>query len=121
MFKLAGWVLLAAVAVGMGGVAFAAGQSPTEMREFIPLPGPDGQGQQPQQGECEPVILLYHEGQLYQLRPGPNDGQGRPGAPREFYQLNPYQGPPVPGLPAPPMPLPWQDRGPAPSSPNLRS
>jgi len=130
MFKQTGWLLLAAVAIGAGvagGIAYTAGQvssravpviaatvsqtvlqapqpggPSTEMREFIPLPDPNSRRPQPQQGECEPVILFYHEGRLYQLRPGPKDGQGRPGAPSEFYQMNPYQGP-------------------APSSPNPRS
>jgi hypothetical protein len=83
------------------------GQTPPTLREFIPIPGPGDQnpGQRPQQeqGDCEPIILFYHNGQLYQLRPGegPRDGQGRPGAPPEFYYLNPYQGPPIPGLPVP--------------------
>ena len=99
----------------------APGQPPT-MREFVPLPMPGDQmpGQQPgnQQGDCDPIILFYHNGQLYQLRPGPGprDGQGRPGVPPEFYQLNPYQGPPIPGLPAP-----RQDRGPGFSPVNPRS
>jgi hypothetical protein len=98
------------------------GQSPPPLREFIPLPGPGDQtpGQQPQQqnGDCEPIILFYHNGQLYQLRPGqgPQDGQGRPGTPPEFYYLNPYQGPPIPGLPAP-----RPDRGPGFSPVNPRS
>ncbi len=88
-------------------------QAPTPgtppLREFVPLPGPGDlqPGQQPgdQQGDCEPIILFYHNGQLYQLRPGPGpqNGPGRPTAPPEFYQLNPYQGPPIPGLPAPPQ------------------
>ena len=82
---------------------------PPQIREFVPLPGPGDQqpGQRPgqQQGDCEPVILFYHNGKLYQLKPGPGpqDGPGRPTQPPEFYQLNPYQGPPVPGLPAPPQ------------------
>ncbi len=96
------------------------GQPPT-MREFIPLPQPGDQnpGQRPgqQQGDCDPVILFYHNGQLYQLRPGPGqDGQGRPGVPPEFYQLNPYQGRPIPGLP-----FPRQDRGPGFTPVNPRS
>lgn len=97
------------------------GQTPP-LREFIPLPGPGNQtpGQRPQQqnGECEPVILFYHNGQLYQMRPGqgPQDGQGRPGTPPEFYQLNPYQGPAIPGLPAP-----RPDRGPGFTPVNPRS
>jgi hypothetical protein len=97
------------------------GQAPP-MREFIPIPGPGDQtpGMRPQQqnGECEPVILFYHNGQLYQLRPGqgPQDGQGRPGTPPEFYQLNPYQGPAIPGLP-----MPRPDRGPGFAPLNPRS
>jgi hypothetical protein len=99
----------------------APGQTP-QLREFVPLPGPGDQtpGQQPQQqsGECEPVILFYHNGQLYQLRPGqgPQDGQGRPGTPPEFYRLNPYQGPAIPGLP-----MPRPDRGPGFTPLNPRS
>lgn len=116
MFRRAGWLLLA---VGVGGVVYTAGQAhdraappiaatisqtvpqmpqpvqpSLEMREFIPLPGPDSRRPQPQQGECEPLILFYHEGRLYQLRPGPKDGGGRPGVQPEFYQMDPYQGPP---------------------------
>jgi len=97
------------------------GQTPN-LREFIPIPGPGDQtpGQRPQQqqGECEPVILFYHNGQLYQLRPGqgPQDGQGRPGTPPEFFHLNPYQGPAIPGLP-----VPRPDRGPGFSPVNPRS
>ncbi len=101
----------------------APGQVPGQvppLREFIPLPGPGDQNprQRPQQGECEPIILFYHNGQLYQLRPGPGprDGQGRPGTPPEFYYLNPYQGPPIPGLP-----LPGPDRGPGFTPVNPRS
>ncbi|MBM3470310.1 MAG: hypothetical protein FJX73_05905 [Armatimonadetes bacterium] len=119
MFRGAGWLLLAVVAVGAGGVVYTAvqasdraapvtaatvsqsilqaprpDQQPLEMREFIPLPGPDSQRQQPQQRECEPVILFYHEGRLYQLKPGPKDGRGNPGAPPEFYEMKPYQAPP---------------------------
>lgn len=98
------------------------GQTPPTLREFVPLPQPGDQtpGQRPgqQQGDCEPVILFYHNGQLYQLRPGPGqqDGRGRPGTPPEFYQLNPYQGPPIPGLP-----FPRQERGPGFTPVNPRS
>jgi hypothetical protein len=97
------------------------GQVP-QQREFIPIPGPGDQtpGMRPQQqnGECEPMILFYHNGQLYQMKPGqgPQDGQGRPGAPPEFFPLNPYQGPPIPGLP-----LPRPDRGPGFTPLNPRS
>lgn len=82
--------------------------APPQMREFVPLPGPGDQqpGLRPgqQQGDCEPIILFYYNGRLYQLRPGPGpqNGPGQPTAPPEFYQLHPYQGPPIPGLPAPP-------------------
>jgi hypothetical protein len=92
------------------------------MREFIPIPGPGDQqpGQRPgqQQGECEPIILFYHNGQLFQLRPGqgPENGPGRPGTPPEFFHMNPYQGPAIPGLPAP-----RPDRGPGFSPVNPRS
>lgn len=121
MSRQVGWLLLAAVAIGAGGGVYMAGQvsdralpetgatvsqsvlqtpqpvqPPTEMREFIPLPGPDSQRPQPQQGECEPVILFYHEGRLYQLKPDPKDGRGNPGAPPEFYRMQPYQAPPPP-------------------------
>ncbi|MBI3997983.1 MAG: hypothetical protein HY355_03040 [Armatimonadetes bacterium] len=97
------------------------GQPPT-MREFVPLPIPGDQ--QPfqlpgnQQGECEPIILFYHNGQLYQLRPGPGPqiGPGRPGVPPEFYRLEPYQGPAIPGLP-----FPAPDRGPGFTPVNPRS
>jgi hypothetical protein len=87
-------------------------QSPPNLREFVPMPVPGQQmpgQQQPQQGDCQPVILFYYNGQLYELRPapGPQNGPGRPGQPPEFFHLNPYQGPPIPGLPFPP-----QDRGP---------
>jgi hypothetical protein len=93
---------------------------PPQLREFVPLPGPGDQqpGQRPgqQQGDCEPIILFYHNGKLYQLKPGPGqqNGPGRPTQPPEFYQLNPYQGPPVPGLPAP---VPPQGPGFAPVNP----
>lgn len=96
--------------------------SPPPLREFIPLPGPGDQqpGMRPgqQDGACEPIILFYHNGQLYQLRPGPGpqNGPGQPGTPPEFYYLNPYQGPPIPGLP-----FPRQDRGPGFSPVNPRS
>lgn len=96
------------------------GQTPN-LREFVPLPFPGDQnpGQRPgqQQGDCEPIILFYHNGQLYQLQPGPGDRNGnRPGVPPEFYRLNPYQGPPIPGIP-----FPRQDRGPGFTPLNPRS
>jgi hypothetical protein len=119
-------LLLTMVALVAGGIAYTAGLAaaqlppflpapipgqPPTMQELVPIPVPGdqmpGRGQQ-DSGECEPIILFYHNGQLYQLRPGPGPqtGPGRPTAPPEFYQLNPYQGPPIPGLPIP------QDRGP---------
>lgn len=103
---------------GMPGVP---GQTPN-LREFVPLPFPGQQmpGQLPgtQQGDCEPIILFYHNGQLYQLRPGPGpqDGPGRPMSPPEYFRLDPYQGPAIPGLPSP-----QPDRGPGFSPVNPRS
>jgi hypothetical protein len=93
------------------------------LREFIPLPGPGDQqpGQRPgqQQGDCQPIILFYHNGQLYQLQPGPGqeNGPGRPGTPPEFFPLNPYQGPAIPGLPLPPERGPGRGPGFAPVNP----
>ncbi len=85
-------------------------QNPQVMPEMIPLPGPDqGLGQQlmPGQGqECDPVILFYHEGRLYQLMPGPDNRPGMPGSPPEYFPLRPYQGPQIPGLPFGPGPSP---------------
>lgn len=76
--------------------------------ELVPLPGPRGQdpGQQPApgQGECDPIILFYHQGQLYQLMPGPDNQPGMPGSPPEYFPLRPYQGPRIPGLPFGPSP-----------------
>jgi len=95
-------------------VALAQGVPP--LQELIPLPGP-GQPQPapgPQLGQEEcPVILFYHNGQLYRLTPGPGpqDGRGQPGSPPEFFYLNPYQGPAIPGLPQPFSPFP-QSPGP---------
>ncbi len=101
----------------------APGPAP-HLREFVPLPMP-GPGQQlpgqlpgAQQGDCEPIILFYHDGQLYQLRPGPGPqtGPGRPTSPPEYFRLDPYQGPAIPGLP-----IPQPDRGPGFSPVNPRS
>lgn len=86
-------------------------QSPPPLQEFIPLPMPgqgpdDQQGQGNQQGQdCEPVILFYYQGRLYQLRPGEGQqGQrGRPGSPPEYFPLTPYQGPAIPGIPGIPF------------------
>jgi hypothetical protein len=92
-------------------IAVAPVQSPPPLQEFIPLPmpgqGPDErQGQGNQQGQdCEPVILFFYQGRLYQLQPGPGQqGQrGRPGTPPEYFPLTPYQGPAIPGLPGVPF------------------
>lgn len=115
-----GFVLGAVVAVAPRVLA----QAPPPIQELIPLPGPGDQqpGQLPgqQQGEDCP-ILFYHNGQLYRLRPGQGqDGQGRPGSPPEFFQLDPYQGPPIPGLPIPQMPGPQGPVPQVPGQPNFR-
>jgi hypothetical protein len=145
MSKFTAAVMIVATALVVAGVAYAAGltagrtataaarppvaqpaqaQSPIvpPLREFIPIPGPGDQqpGQRPgqQSGECEPIILFYHNGQLFQLRPGqgPESGPGRPGSPPEFFYMNPYQGPAIPGLP-----VPQPDRGPGFAPVNPRS
>lgn len=99
-----GWYLghRAPVAAGPAIPALPVQAAPP-LQEIIPFPGqgqgPDqGQGQQGQ-GECEPVILFYFQGRLYRLMPGPQNQQGRPGSPPEYFPLQPYQGPAVPGLP----------------------
>jgi hypothetical protein len=78
--------------------------------EVIPLPGPQGSGPgqhpAPGQGECDPVILFYYQGRLYQLMPGPDAQPGVPGSPPEYFPLRPYQGPRIPGLPFAPSPAP---------------
>lgn len=105
--------ILSALAVA---VPMVLAQAPP-LQEFIPL-GPDQQqpgqrpGEQPGQEECQ-TILFYHNGRLYRLSPGPQDGQGRPGVPPEFFYLNPYQGPAIPGFPQP-------FRGPEGPGPNFR-
>lgn len=97
-------------AAGTAPIAAAPVQSPPPLREFIPLPGrpEDQQGTGNQQGQdCEPMILFYYQGRLYQLRPGPGqgpqNGPGRPGSPPEYFPLTPYQGPAIPGLPGIPF------------------
>ncbi len=96
---------------GIGPVAAATVQSPPPLQEFIPLPMP-GQGRDDQPGrgnqqgqDCEPVILFYYQGRLYQLRPGqgPQGQRGVPGSPPEYFPLTPYQGPAIPGLPGIPF------------------
>jgi hypothetical protein len=116
----------AAVANGPGQVPITVApvQTPPPLQEFIPLPmpgrGPEDQpGQGNQQGQdCEPVILFYYQGRLYQLQPAPGqEGQrGRPGSPPEYFPLTPYQGPAIPGLPFGPQPGPGNP-GPIPGNP----
>ncbi len=106
---VAGWHAGAAAARSGPVPAAVPVQNLPAMPEFIPLPGPDqqGPGQQlmPGQGqECDPVILFYHEGRLYQLMPGPDNRPGMPGSPPEYFPLRPYQGPQIPGLPFGPSP-----------------
>ncbi|MGH2349265.1 MAG: hypothetical protein ACRDFT_07375 [bacterium] len=107
----------AANATGHVPVAAAPVQTPPPLQEFIPLPMPGRPENQPGQGnqqgqDCEPVILFYFEGRLYQLQPGqgPEGQRGRPGSPPEYFPLTPYQGPAIPGLPGVPF-------GPGPGTP----
>lgn len=101
-----------------GPVTVVPVQAPPPLREFIPIPmpgqGPDdqqGRGQN-DQGQCQPIILFYYQGRLYQLQPQPGPGpqgqRGRPGSPPEYFPLTPYQGPAIPGLPG----LPFGPQGP---------
>jgi len=110
----AGWLIAGRPAVVVPPAAAVPAQVP--LQEMIPLPGPNqqpgpgqGQGQ-----ECEPMILFYFQGRLYQLMPGPQDQQGRPGSPPEYFPLRPYQGPQIPGLPfqLPPGGVPRVPQGP---------
>ncbi|HEY3249093.1 MAG TPA: hypothetical protein VGK88_12500 [bacterium] len=104
----------------VGPVAVLPVQSPPPLQEFIPIPmpgqGPDdqqGRGQD-DQGQCQPTILFYYQGRLYQLQPQPGQGpqgqRGRPGSPPEYFPLTPYQGPAIPGLPG--IPFGPQQQGP---------
>lgn len=80
-------------------IAAAPAQSIPQQQELIPVPMP-GPDQQPGQGqECEPIILFYHDGRLYQMMPGPDNQPGLPGSPPEYFPLRPYQGPQIPGFP----------------------
>lgn len=83
------------------------------LQEMIPLPGPN-QGPGPGQDQCEPLILFYYQGRLYRLMPGPQNQQGRPSSPPEYFPLQPYQGPQIPGLPfqLPPGTTPQPQQGP---------
>ena len=92
-------------------------QPSDDPRELIPIPGPGtqpgfGPGAQPgdgtQPGECP--MLLYQDGQLYQLLPGqggllPVPGQPGGGLPGEGPELFPLE-------PAPRLPLPRTPPGP---------
>ncbi len=85
--------------------AAAPAQSPAPFQEVIPLPQPDDQQGRGQGEDCQPIILFYYQGRLYQLMPGPQNRPGLPGSPPEFFPLRPYQGPAIPGLPfGPQMP-----------------
>ncbi|MGH2360007.1 MAG: hypothetical protein ACRDGM_05630 [bacterium] len=88
----------ATVASSQPPVIATPAQNPAPFQEVIPLPGPDNQPGQGQ-GECQPMILFYYQGQLFQLMPGPQDQRGQPGSPPEFFPLQPYRGPAIPGLP----------------------
>lgn len=93
-----GWYLGQHVpAAARAAVPAAPAQQVAPLQEVIPFPNqmPGQQGQ----GECEPVILFYYQGRLYRLMPGPQNQQGRPGSPPEYFPLQPYQGPSIPGLP----------------------
>ncbi len=115
-------VLLVAGMVMFGGVMYLAGREagasaqpaavsamPTQQLpvrpEIVPFPAPDRPGPNQTQGQdCQPLILFYHDGKLYQLMPGPDNQPGAPGSPPEYYPLRPYQGPQIPGLPFAPLP-----------------
>ncbi|MEF2277830.1 hypothetical protein V3W47_05920 [Deinococcus sp. YIM 134068] len=104
------------------------GQTPTDPndpREVFPLvpgpgdepgqgqgqqPGPQQQGQQPGQGEC--TVLMFKDGQMYRMQPGPGQqpgqqpgpgerGDGQPGSDNELFPIQPFDAPslPLPGLP----------------------
>ncbi len=111
LMYLAGWHAGIASAQPAATVSATPAQNLPVQPEIIPLPGPDrqGPGQQPMPGqgqECEPIILFYYQGRLYQLMPGPNNQPGLPGSPPEYFPLTPYQGPQIPGLPFGPGPSP---------------
>ncbi len=114
----AGWYAAGrSVAQAQSAVPAAPVQSPAPLQEMIPLPGPNqgpGPGQGQGQGECQPIILFYYQGRLYQLMPGPQNQQGRPTSPPEYFPLQPYQGPQIPGLPfqLPPGGAPQQPQAP---------
>ncbi|GAA5532993.1 hypothetical protein [Deinococcus aluminii] len=86
-------------------------QAQNDPRELIPLtPRPGdapGQGQQPRPGQGACTVLMFKDGQFYQLQPGtPGPGGeqpgGQPGGDGELFPLQPFQAPgPLPGLPLP--------------------
>jgi hypothetical protein len=109
-------VVLVAALVAFGGVMYQAGRGagasaqlaavaamPAQLPvrpEMVPFPAPGRPDQTQTQGQdCQPLILLYHDGKLYQLMPGPDNQLGGSGSPPEYYPLRPYQGPQIPGLP----------------------
>jgi hypothetical protein len=117
------WTAALVVLVAFGSIAYRAGQLsgapaqaaslqsvPAQLTlrpEVIPFPAPDHPGQTPGQSQdCQPMILFYYNGKLYQLMPGPDSQNGSPSSPPEYYPLRPYQGPQIPGLPFAPSPLP---------------
>ncbi len=117
------WTAAFVLLVAFGSIAYRAGQlsgasahaAPqaavpaqfTMPPEVIPVPTPARPGQTPGQSQdCQPVILFYYNGKLYQLMPGPDNQFGSPSSPPEYYPLRPYQGPQIPGLPFGPSPLP---------------
>ncbi len=117
------WTAAFVVLVAFGSIAYRAGQlsgasahaAPqialpaqfTMPPEVIPVPAPSRPGQTPGQSQdCQPVILFYYNGKLYQLMPGPDNQFGPPSSPPEYYPLRPYQGPQIPGLPFGLSPLP---------------
>jgi hypothetical protein len=117
-------VVLVAALVAFGGVMYQAGRGagasaqlaavsamPAQQLpvrpEMVPFPAPGRPDQTQTQGQdCQPLILLYHDGKLYQLMPGPDNQPGGSGSPPEYYPLRPYQGPQIPGLPFGPFPTP---------------
>lgn len=115
LMYLAGWAAGSHASVAQSHplpVATAA-QNPVPFQEVIPLPTPDERQGQGQGQDCQPIILFYYQGRLYQLMPGPQGQQGRPGSPPEFFPLRPYQGPAIPGLPFGPQ-TPFGPQGPQP-------
>lgn len=104
----AGWHA-GATATQPAAVSAAPVQNLPMQPEMIPFPGPDRQGPSQGQGQdCQPIILFYYQGRLYQLMPGPDNLPGMPSSPPEYFPLRPYQGPQIPGFPFGPSPQPFQ-------------